>query len=51
MQANITHLTQATGAKEHKYFATHIDVILVQMCNVRQLHSGYCNAVLHASVM
>ena len=33
MQANITYLTQARGAKEHKYFATHIDVILVQVCD------------------
>jgi hypothetical protein len=45
------HYTSDTGAKGHKHFATHIDVILVQVCDVCQLHNGYCNSVLNASVM
>jgi len=40
VQANVTHPTQATGANGHKYFAIHIDVISVQVCDVRQLHNG-----------
>jgi len=41
VQANITHLTQARGAKGHKYFAIHTDVISVQECDNEKKTGGY----------